>query len=484
MTEVPQPCGGEALDSTVVRSSDGRILVGGWPASMVRLSSAGAAALDRMLAGEPVSGAEELRRRLRGSGMLHPKAGASLEEPTFVVPVRDGGERLGALVKRLSTWGEVVVVDDGSSDDSAQVAAAAGARVVVNDRLPGPAGARNCGLTATDAEYVAFVDADCCCPSDWARPLAGLLAAEPAFAVAAPRVRSSVAANAIGRYERSRSPLDMGPERGQVGPDRSISYVPSAALVARRSDLMAIGGFDEELRFGEDVDLVWRLNRADRLVLLAPECEVEHLPRPTLSGFARQRFEYAGSAAALAARHPEAAAPLQLDLRGGIVWLSAAGHGPGAAMTIAAAFTARAMAAAGRDAGVAVARYSALGHLRSTRHLARAATRDWLPVSLATCLFSQRARRFLLLAFLLDAALPRAGIAPAKLPTGRDLALLALDDLSYCAGLWLGALRERSPRALLPRLRRRPPSRSSPSPGRSPGRGAAGSRRSAPNRGR
>ena len=42
-------------------------------------------------------------------------------------------------------------------------------------------------------------------------------------------------------------------------PGSPVAYVPTAALVVRRSALEALDGFDEALAVGEDVDFVWRL---------------------------------------------------------------------------------------------------------------------------------------------------------------------------------------------------------------------------------
>ena len=65
-------------------------------------------------------------------------------------------------------------------------------------------------------------------------------------------------------------------------PGSKVPYVPTTALVVRRDALESIAGFDTDLRFGEDVDLIWRLHRGWR-VRYDPTVEVTHPSRPTVA---------------------------------------------------------------------------------------------------------------------------------------------------------------------------------------------------------
>ena len=447
------------LDHWVRRRDGGRLLAGGSPGRLVRLSPAGSDALDRLLAGTASPEAAPLRDRLRGHGMLHPLALPGPPSPpplTFVVPSKDGGPGLANLVAQLRAWGEVIVVEDRSRDGSPQLAAAAGATVLVNSGRPGPAGARNTGLAAVSTEYVAMIDADCSCPTEWAAPLAALLAEEPELALAAPRVRSTPAAGPIARYERHGSPLDMGPHPALSGPGRAVPYVPSTALVARRSALLELGGFDEQLRFGEDVDLVWRALENGWSVRYAPEVEVDHQPRQSLAAWARQRFDYGGSAVALRQRHAEAVAPLRLAPLPAATWLAAAKGGVGAGLVIAAA--AACITGARREdrsARLAITEVAFRSQLAATRQLARAVSREWLPLTTAAALTSPRARRLAASLLLVDLAASVSGpSAGDRLPPTFPL-LHLLGNAAYGTGLWRASLRERSPAALLPALHHR-----------------------------
>jgi mycofactocin system glycosyltransferase len=447
------------LDAAVRRRHGGRLLVGGTPPRLVRLSEAGAAALDAILvAARPVAadagpgGVAGLVRRLERGGLMHPLPGDGAQDPevTAIVPVLDGGERLATLVTALAADGPVIVVDDGSRDGSAERAKRAGARVIRHDSPYGPAAARNAGLAAAHTDLVAFLDADCEVAPGWRRGLAGLLAADPDLALVAPRVRSAPGDSGLARYEEAGSPLDLGSRASLVGPERRIAYVPAAALLARRDALLELGGFDESMRFGEDVDLVWRLLAAGRQVRYAPSREVLHRPRPSVAGFARQRAAYGGSAPELVRRHGNAAAPLRASRHSAFIWSAAALLGPRALLPGFAASTAI-VARRGTDAASreALAEVALRGQVGATAHLARVLVREWLPLALAASPFSRRARGALLAAVVID-ALPAWTAAGSPSQLGRATVLHALDRVAYAAGMWREMACRRDFRALRP----------------------------------
>jgi mycofactocin glycosyltransferase len=444
------------LDVTARRSRDGLVIAGGSPARLVRLTPAGRDALDAALSGTPGGGpaATRLIERLVAAGLLHPLAGAEsvpVGRVSFVVPIRDGARWLRQLIAALAPEGEVIVVDDGSRDGSGAIARAEGARVMPNRGRPGPSGARNTGLAAARTELVAFVDSDIRPRPGWPAHLVPLFA-DSRIAVVAPRVTSAAGPSLVERYERSSSPLDLGAHPGLVGPGRRLTYLPSAALVARRAALLEVGGFDEDLRIGEDVDLVWRLIKRGWTVRYAPESVVEHRPRRSLVALARQRYTYGRSAALLERRHPGCASALQLTPQTAVIWLAGAGLGPVAA---AGAFTASTLSASLSTGGTReVAALAAGGHLRAGRHVARVLIREWLPGTAVASLVSRRARRLALTALAVHGMASRA--ADSRLNPLVHVAVCALDATAYSAGLWCGVIGERSLAAVRVRGMTRP----------------------------
>jgi len=466
------PAGGEplpegvpvVLDGGVRTAQGGRMLIGGAPVRVVRLSAAGARAVGRWRAGAAPAGAAEraLARRLVDGGLAHPlppPAAPPSGEADIVVPVRDRTRALGPLLAAvradLPDVG-VLVVDDASADraGTARVAAEHGARLVRRESCGGPAAARNTGLAACRSPFVAFLDSDCVPDPGWLRRLLGHFA-DPGVGAAAPRILPARdgSGGVLARFEAARSPLDMGPAPARVAPGGPVSYVPSAALVVRRA--ACPGGFDPDMPVGEDVDLVWRLADAGWAVRYEPAAAVRHAHRTRLGPLLRRRFDYGTSAGPLALRHGARVAPAVVSpWSGAAIALAAAGRPVGAAAVLAAA-AALLVRRTGR-AGPAVpaaeaARLVGLGTLGTARWLAASVARAWWPAALPAALASRRAAALLAAAALAPPLAEWADRRPPLDPLTWTALCLAADG-AYAAGVWTGAAAARTPIPLLPVL--------------------------------
>jgi mycofactocin system glycosyltransferase len=423
-------------------SQTGRTIVGGSPLKLFRLSPAGAELARRVLAGDDVPPGpphDALLDRLLDAGAIHPRPdGAPLiaADVTVVIPAH-GAEYsdLQRLVAAGRDTAQVVVVDDGSRPPIGPID---GADVIRHDRNRGPGAARNTGLAAVHTALVAFVDTDVELDDGWMNPLLAHFGDER-VALVAPRVASTGGPARLARYEQRHSPLDLGPEAARIAPGTRVSYVPAAALVVRADALRAVGGFDETLRFGEDVDAVWRLVAAGWRARYEPGAVVHHRARPTWRALALQRIGYGRSAAPLARRHPGALAPVRVSGWSAGVWALAVAGQPLVAIAVGAG-TAGALVRKLPDlpAGMTL-RLAGRGHLYAGRLLADAVRRAWWPAAAGASLVSRRARR----ATALAAMLALADGGPVRL----------LDDLSYGVGLWLGVIAERESGPLVPDLR-------------------------------
>jgi len=428
---------------------------GGSPARVVRLSAAGLAAWRELRDGpvsSPVTGA--LARRLTDAGLAHPcPPPARAADVTVVIPVLDRPVLLDRCLSALGGRHPVLVVDDGSADAAAvaEVARRHGAELVRRPVNGGPAAARNTGLEHTSSELVAFLDSDCLPDPDWIDRLAGHFA-DPLVAAVAPRIVALARDTGPGRYARANGGLDLGDRPARVVPGARVSYVPTAALLARRSALLeAARGetvFDPTMPVGEDVDLIWRLHERGWRIRYEPAVRIGHHEPPTWGGLLLRRFRYGTSAAPLAVRHPVAISPLALH--------------PWPALTVAALLARRPLAAA---AAFGMANLTMRRRLRRAgvptrgvpRAMAEATYRTWLGIGRYAAQFAGPA----LLALLASGGRRRSrSIAVASLLLGPPLAAWAerrpdldpvrftlgvlADDMAYGAGVWAGCLRHRT----------------------------------------
>ncbi|GEP36470.1 mycofactocin system glycosyltransferase [Nocardioides psychrotolerans] len=458
---------GVALSSTVHVCDGGRSLVGG--GRVLRLSSSAAevvATFPSAVGGGQV--AQQVARRLLDAGVADPwwadppPRDDDVGDVTVVVPTRDRAGAVAGLIASLPPGLPVVVVDDGSTDPGslAAVAAEHGARLVRHPRNLGPAAARNSGLRAVRTAYVVFCDSD-------VRPDPGWLGAlrrhldDPAVALVGPRVLGlqglgQGAGSWVERYEQDRSSLDLGPTPAAVRVHGAVAYLPSACLLARVADLGT--GFDEAMRSGEDVDLVWRLLGEGKGVRYEPAAVVRHDHRTRPRAWLARKAFYGTSAAPLAARHPGAVAPVVIT-PWTVVWsvaLLAQRRWSAPVAVLALAGTTASLARRLEDSerpARAAAVLALEGAVASTWQVGAGLTRHYWPLGLVWALRSGRGRRAVLVAAAAEGLADRRrvrsglGVVPYVL-------VHRLDDLAYGSGVWWGALRARSPRALLPVLRR------------------------------
>jgi mycofactocin system glycosyltransferase len=235
-----------------------------------------------------------------------------------------------------------------------------------------------------------------------------------------------------------------------VQPRTRVSYVPSTVLLARTEAVAGAARYDEELRFGEDVDLVWRL-AARGTVRYEPASHAHHPIRRSLPALLRQRFDYGTAAAPLARRHPGAVPPVAVSPWSAATWLLTAMGQPASGLAVAAVATAQLPAKLHQldHPWPEAARLAGVGTWHAWRPLANAVTRTWWPVSLAAALVSRRARRAVGAAIVATALSDWIG-SDRSLDPVTFTALHALDDLAYGTGVWVGCGRERTAEPLLP----------------------------------
>lgn len=468
-----------AWDDRARLSGDGSVVLGGAPWGVLRIAPAGRPFARRLYdTGPPGLTAQTPVERtltdlLLARGIVHPVAEGEPGDWTspdvtvdIVVPCYERAELLDVCLdslRRTAPDCRIIVVDDASpSPRVGGVARAHGATVVRHESNRGPAAARNSGLREANSPIVAFVDADCAPTAGWLSTVVAHFE-DPRVAAVAPRISPRGGRRTLlARYEAVRSSLDMGPRPELVKPAAPLGFVPSAALAVRVS---AFPRFDERLRLGEDVDLVWRLVDAGWMVRYEPRAVVTHEIRPAAPQWAAQVFGYGTSAAELDRRHPGRLTPARLsfwNVTAAAALLSAPRRAVGAAgaasaVVVATALLARSLRTASVDPRMApfIAGRGLLAEADSVGHLLR---REWWPAGWLALAAAPRSRvaRAATAAMLLPPIREWVTLRPA-LDLPRYLLLRLIEDASYGSGVIAGAVRSRRPGVLVPRVR--PPRR-------------------------
>lgn len=446
----------------------GAALLGGSPTRLLRLAPTAQTMLNGGRLEVHDAQSAQLARTLLDATVAHPRppSGPSHRDVTVIIPVRDNVSGLHRLISALRGL-RVIVVDDGSAVPVSQSEFAGmhcDVQVLRHFRSNGPAAARNTGLAATETDFVAFLDSDVVPRRGWLEALLGHFC-DPAVALVAPRIVGlHTADNAVARYEAVRSSLDLGVREAPVVPYGPVSYVPSAAIICRRAALAAVGGFDETMQSGEDVDLCWRLVETGARLRYEPIALVAHDHRTDLREWFNRKAFYGTSAAPLTVRHPGKTAPVVISGWTLMVWLllamgSCFGY---LGSVVIAIFTGRRIARSLSTVDTEpteVAAVTARGLWSAALQLCSAICRHYWPVALVAALMFRRARHAVLVAAVLDGvvdwATRRGNADDDTKPVGllTHILLKRLDDLAYGIGLWTGVVRERQLGALKPQLR-------------------------------
>ncbi|OIJ25600.1 mycofactocin biosynthesis glycosyltransferase MftF [Nocardioides luteus] len=451
-------------DVRLLPTPDGGLsLIGGSPLRSMRLTPAAAGHVNDREVRVGDATTDLIARRLLDGNLADPVDLAPVDpaELTAVVPAHDRPEHLDRCLAALDGL-SVIVVDDASRDPAAitEVVRRHRATLLTLSDNRGPAGARNAGLAKVTTPYVAFVDSDVAADPTMLAQLAGQLA-DPRVALAGPLVRGHTDKARPAWFERhdvAASSLSLGARACSVRPGAAVGWLPSACLVARSATLRQVGGFADDLRVGEDVDLVWRLVEAGHVVRYEPELEAGHEVRGTVRGWLGRKLVYGTGGAELGRRHGDAIAPAVLSpamaAAGAAILAGRWWSAPAALASLV--WGSRAVETALPDVpgrtGLAL-RLATRGLGWSLRQESALLLRHWWPVTLVACMLSRTVRRMTLGALVVDTAVAfqETEVRPATL-LGRRL-----DDLAYGTGLWLGATRSRSGRCLAPRLVRRIP---------------------------
>jgi hypothetical protein len=229
-----------------------------------------------------------------------------------------------------------------------------------------------------------------------------------------------------------------------------VSYLPATVLVCNVQSIREVNGFDESIRMGEDVDLVWRFIENGIDCRYVPSIECPHRTRTSMRKMLKQRYDYGTSAALLDQRHPRAASPLRahaLLLITATTVLMGYIYFAMILLVPTVAYFVISLRSTSIPIGIR-SRLAWKGLTSTTRLLARAVMRAWWPLFFLASFVSLRLGVMITFSAFVP---PIIGLVRKK-PSHpvRYLVMRILEDLAYGTGVWVGAVRTRSLRCLLP----------------------------------
>lgn len=268
---------------------------------------------------------------------------------SIIIPVYNRPEEAGELLQSLARQTlprdafEVIVVEDGSvrtcKKEAEQYAGQLRLRYFEKPNS-GPGPSRNYGAERANGDYLIILDSDVVLPDGYLSAVDTALRDTPCEAFGGPD-----AANAdMTQMQRAisyamTSFLTTGGIRG--GKRKLDRFYPrSFNMGVRRDVYQQLGGFSK-MRFGEDIDLSYRIFEHGHTARLFPTAWVWHKRRTDLDKFFKQVFNSGIARINLAKRHP---GTLKL------VHLLPATFTVGCALLVAVAVALRLLAAGGSPA--------------------------------------------------------------------------------------------------------------------------------------
>jgi len=205
---------------------------------------------------------------------------------SVIIPCYNEEETIGGCIESLLAQSykplEIIVIDDASTDKTPEIVGRYQVKFLRFDENKGPAFARNFGFKHAKGDIIVFCEADAFYPPKYIEKLVTPLLKGTDASISCPR-RVLNKKGLISEYIEKRfyaaCELTKANRRPIMG-----------AWAFRREVLENVGLFDENLRVGEDRDLVERLKRRGYKIEVVFDNEWHHKEPKTLKEFAKFHF--------------------------------------------------------------------------------------------------------------------------------------------------------------------------------------------------
>lgn len=225
---------------------------------------------------------------------------------SVIIPVYNAQDTiipcLEALVTQDSKPYEILLVDNNSQDASVDkiqefiIGHPSFKISLFKEVKKGPSAARNKGLEYAQGEIIAFTDSDCIPKQDWLKNIAQLHEDNPGIDAFGGIAYIYNPKGVAQKLEASDNIFDATIQARLVEKRHEMLFggiIATLNCSYKRKLLKDLGGFDENLCIGEDVDLTIRsFDRGYKIIIWHPKLCVWHMPRKTWRLFLKKIFYY------------------------------------------------------------------------------------------------------------------------------------------------------------------------------------------------
>lgn len=220
-------------------------------------------------------------------------------ELSVVIPSYNPGPRLEACLASLARQQRgptlEVILCDSSTDGSGHVALARhpGIRLLRSETRLFPGEARNLGCAAATAPVIAFLDADCDVPPEWACRV--LETHRRGHRIVGAAVAPALPESPLGWAGWFVKCHRWAPQ----SPPGARPDLPGCSLSVERSVLGSAPPFPSGVRFSEDTLFCWRMRRQGVVLWFEPSLQVRHHWTPALREFLCKQWRHGRAFASL-----------------------------------------------------------------------------------------------------------------------------------------------------------------------------------------
>lgn len=196
-----------------------------------------------------------------------------MEKISVIIPLYNKKDYVLKTIKSVLNqtypYFELIIVDDGSTDESLNVI-----KQISDDRLiiiqqnnSGVSAARNKGVENATCDYVAFLDADDWWDITFLEKMVFLLKEYPDGVMYAANYSIVKDGISINEFTNQESNVWTGYlDYLNCFYDKGVSPICTSAVLLRKTMLQKVNGFDENLKYGEDLVLWITLSLSGRVV--------------------------------------------------------------------------------------------------------------------------------------------------------------------------------------------------------------------------